>query len=83
MTGLYFPGNIPGASEPAGYTLLTPAGHALLVYFLDRLVPASRRRLQALLAEAEAALQIGEDQAVDREPWEHPADWWKGVADGL
>ena len=84
MTAANFPGNIRSAPEPAGYTLLTPASHALLVYFLDRLVLASRRQLQAFFTEADAAPQIGEQyQAGDCEPWHVDPDYWKGGTNDL
>ena len=82
MTFVDFPGNIRPASEPAGYTLLTPAGHALLVHFLAPLILASRR---CLLAEIDAVLALLErhDEAGDVAPWQQPADWWKGERDDL
>ena len=46
---------------------------------------ALAERIRQASAEIDAALTMFElhDEAGDVEPWERPADWWKGEPDAL
>jgi hypothetical protein len=50
---IHFPGNVQRV-YPAGFAMLSGAGQELLGLFLDRAIEASRRRLQAMLADKDA-----------------------------